>query len=91
MKELKVSDVRLRGRGFTLLPVCQENGVDYDLMEAILWAIHISTQTVQKEGYCTKEQMEKKRKKIHHFLICWKKKILMCMMKSLLNVLKVDF
>lgn len=34
---MKIADVRLRGRGFTLYPAAEEAGVSKELMDGILW------------------------------------------------------
>lgn len=47
MLELKVQDLRLRGRGFTLFPAAEENGVEDGLIDFLVSAIYI------KLGLCS--------------------------------------
>lgn len=40
MLDMKVQDLRLRGRGFTLYPAAEESGVDDRLMDFLIFAIY---------------------------------------------------
>lgn len=58
MKNFKLKEVRLRGRGFTLFKACKNQGVKEELADEVLWTMNIAVNSVSKEGYSTKEQME---------------------------------
>lgn len=55
MLELRVNDLRLRGRGFTLYPAANESNVDGDLMDFLVSAIYI------KQGLCAEKAEDVKK------------------------------
>lgn len=57
MRQFKVSDVRLRGRGFTLFAACNNQNVSQKYADAILWAMNISAGTAGKDCMSTEKQM----------------------------------
>lgn len=56
MEQLKLSDVRLRGCGFTLFPAANEMGVDEELMRSLVWAIYRNAGCSNNSWY-TEEDM----------------------------------
>lgn len=58
MRNFKLNEVRLRGRGFTLFKACENQGVKKDVVDEVLWAMNIAVNSVSKEGYSNSEQME---------------------------------
>lgn len=55
---MKIQDVRLRGRGFTLFVACDEVNVSPELMDNILWAIHLKAGSVNNDGFSLEKEYE---------------------------------
>ena len=58
MENLRVKDVRLRGRGFTLYPATKEAGENVETMDNILWILQHKVGTVNDEGFTYEQEVE---------------------------------
>lgn len=63
MLELKVQDLRLRGRGLTLFQAAEENGVKADLMDSLIYAIYSRLQ-LYSDDYDSQEGIKEENPNI---------------------------
>ncbi len=60
MENLRVKDVRLRGRGFTLYPATEEAGESVEAMDNLLLILHHKVGTINDEGLTYEQEEEVK-------------------------------